>query len=101
MSAGCKGGACCVLACRKIRKRKSDGSRSSSEGSDDDESPTKKQYPRTFHRSEICRYVVKSKAGSELTPNIISVHHTSPNPLHPTPPYCTGKKSYKSHSMIT
>ena len=57
MSLALKGGlaACCVLACRRIRKRKSDGSRSNTEGSDDEESPAKKQYPRTFHMSEITR----------------------------------------------
>ena len=50
MSSKCKGGACCVLACRRIRKRKSDEGRSSSEGSEDEESELKKKYPRTFHR---------------------------------------------------
>ena len=50
MPVNCKGGACCVFSCRKIRKCKNDGARSSSEGSDDEESEIKMKYPRTFHR---------------------------------------------------
>lgn len=41
---------CCAYGCSKRKKKTGEQQRSDSEGSPDEETATKKQYPRTFHR---------------------------------------------------